>query len=193
MKKIFFAIVAVAAITFTACDGTAKGGSDNDSIATDTTAVVEEPGANADATISALSAALESSDAEQAQSLLQKAQEYIAQLQAEGKLEEAKAYIAKIQEFIANNEEKISSLTAGNETISNLVSAVKAIPVDATEAANAAVESAKDAAADAANAAVESAKDAAADAANTAKETAKEKAGAAVDNAASAVKGKLGL
>ena len=33
MKKIFLAIMAVATITFSACDGTAKGGSETDSIA----------------------------------------------------------------------------------------------------------------------------------------------------------------
>ena len=35
MKKIFYAIVAVAAISFSACNGTAQGGDNTDSIATD--------------------------------------------------------------------------------------------------------------------------------------------------------------
>ena len=102
MKKIFLAIMAVAAITFTACTGTTKGGSENDSIAADTATVAEVTNVeDADATISALSAALESSDAAQTQSLLQNAQAYITKLQADGKLEEAKAYIVKLQQFIA--------------------------------------------------------------------------------------------
>ena len=64
MKKIFFAIVAVAAITFSACNGTAKGGDNTDSIAADS-AVAEAPEADADATITALSSALAANDAEQ--------------------------------------------------------------------------------------------------------------------------------
>ena len=52
MKKIFYAIVAVAAISFSACNGTAKGGAETDSIAVDTAAVVPE--ANVDAMISSL-------------------------------------------------------------------------------------------------------------------------------------------
>ena len=186
MKKIFFGIVALAAITFTACNNAPKAdveAADVDSL------VVEEPTVNVDETISALSAAVEASDAEQTQSLLAKAQEYIAQLQAEGKLEEAKVYIAKIQEFIAANEEKIASFTGGNETVANLVSAVKALPIDVADAVSNVAEGAKDAVVGAAN----DAANAATDAANNAVEAGKQEAGKAIDNAANAVKGKLGL
>lgn len=193
MKKIFFAIVAVAAITFSACNGTAKGGAETDSIAADTTVVAEEP---AEVSISALSAALEEGDATETQSLLQKAQEYIAKLQAEGKIEEAKAYLAKIQQFIADNEEKIAEYTAGNEALANIVSAVKAIPVDAAvvaEGAKTAVEGAAADAAQKANEAANAAAQKANDAANAAADKAKEDAGKAIDKAAADVKGKLGL
>lgn len=187
MKKIFFAIVAVAAITFTACNGTAKGGAETDSVATETEAATEVTTnvEDADATVSALSAAVAASDAEQTQSLLQKAQEYIAKLQAEGKIEEAKAYLAKIQQFIADNEEKIAEYTAGNQTLANIVSAVKAIPVDAAAIAEDAKGTVDAAAADAAQKANE--------AATAATDKAKEEAGKAVDKAASDIKGKLGL
>ena len=150
MKKIFFAIVAVAAISFSACNGTAQGGDNTDSIATDSV-VAEAPEADADATITALSSALAANDAEQTQSLLQKAQAYIAKLQADGKLEEAKAYIAKLQQFISENEEKIAQFTAGNETLGNIVSAVKAIPVDVANVAEGAKDAVVGAANDAAN------------------------------------------
>lgn len=176
MKKIFFAIMAVAAVTFSACNGTAKGGAETDSVAVEAEAetAVETNVEDADATVSALSAAVEANDAEQTQSLLQKAQEYVAKLQAEGKIDEAKAYLAKIQQFIADNKEKIAEYTAGNETLAGIVSAVKAIPVDAAGIAADAAQKANDAAAAAAD-------------------KAKEDAGKAIDKAASDVKGKLGL
>ena len=98
MKKIFYAIVAVAAITFSACNGTAKGGEETDSINADSV-VAEAPEANVDAIIASLSTAVADNDAEATQTFLQKAQAYIAKLQEEGKLEEAKVYIAKLQQW----------------------------------------------------------------------------------------------
>ena len=195
MKKIFFAIVAVAAISFSACNGTAKGGEETDSINADSV-VAEAPEANVDAIISSLSTAVADNDAEATQTFLQKAQAYIAKLQEEGKLEEAKVYIAKLQQFISENEEKITQLTAGNETLGNIVSAVKAIPVDVANVAEGAKDAVVGAANDAANAANDAANAAAqkaTDAANNAVESGKKEAGKAIDKAASDVKGKLGL
>ena len=196
MKKIFYAIVAVAAITFSACNGTAKGGAETDSIAADSAAVAQVPEANVDAIIASLSTAVADNDAEATQTFLQKAQAYIAKLQEEGKLEEAKVYIAKLQQFISENEEKITQLTAGNETLGNIVSAVKAIPVDAAALAGDAKDAVVGAANDAANAANDAANkavDAANDAANKAVESGKKEAGKAIDNAADAAKSALGI
>lgn len=195
MKKIFYAIMAVAAITFSACNGTAQGGDNTDSIATDSV-VAEAPEADVDATITALSAALADNDAEQTQTLLEKAQAYIAKLQADGKLAEASAYIAKLQQFISENEEKIAQFTAGNETLNNIVTAVKAIPVDAAALAGDAKDAVVGAATDAANAATDaanSAANAATNAANSAVESGKKEAGKAIDNAAGAAKNALGI
>ena len=195
MKKIFFAIVAVAAITFSACNGTAKGGEETDSINADSV-VAEAPEANVDAIISSLSTAVADNDAEATQTFLQKAQAYIAKLQEEGKLEEAKVYIAKLQQFISENEEKITQLTAGNETLGNIVSAVKAIPVDVANVAEGAKDAVVGAANDAANAANDAANAAAqkaTDAANNAVESSKKEAGKAIDNAAGAAKSALGI
>ena len=195
MKKIFFAIVAVAAISFSACNGTAKGGEETDSINADSV-VAEAPEANVDAIISSLSTAVADNDAEATQTCLQKAQAYIAKLQEEGKLEEAKVYIAKLQQFISENEEKITQLTAGNETLGNIVSAVKAIPVDVANVAEGAKDAVVGAANDAANAANDAANAAAqkaTDAANNAVESGKKEAGKAIDNAAGAAKSALGI
>ena len=196
MKKIFYAIVAVAAITFSACNGTAKGGAETDSIAADSAAVAQVPEANVDAIIASLSTAVADNDAEATQTFLQKAQAYIAKLQEEGKLEEAKVYIAKLQQFISENEETITQLTAGNETLNNIVSAVKALPVDAAALAGDAKDAVVGAANDAANAATNAANDAANaanDAANKAVESGKKEAGKAIDNAAGAAKNALGI
>ena len=195
MKKIFYAIVAVAAITFSACNGTAKGGEETDSINADSV-VAEAPEANVDAIIASLSTAVADNDAEATQTFLQKAQAYIAKLQEEGKLEEAKVYIAKLQQFISENEEKITQLTAGNETLNNIVSAVKALPVDAAALAGDAKDAVVGAANDAANAATNAANNAANaanDAANKAVESGKKEAGKAIDNAAGAAKNALGI
>ena len=195
MKKIFFAIVAVAAISFSACNGTAKGGEETDSINADSV-VAEAPEANVDAIISSLSTAVADNDAEATQTFLQKAQAYIAKLQEEGKLEEAKVYIAKLQQFISENEEKIAQFTAGNETLGNIVSAVKAIPVDVANVAEGAKDAVVGAANDAANAANDAANAAAqkaTDAANNAVESGKKEAGKAIDNAAGAAKSALGI
>ena len=195
MKKIFYAIVAVAAISFSACNGTAKGGEETDSINADSV-VAEAPEANVDAIIASLSTAVADNDAEATQTFLQKAQAYIAKLQEEGKLEEAKVYIAKLQQFISENEEKITQLTAGNETLGNIVSAVKAIPVDVANVAEGAKDAVVGAANDAANAANDAANAAAqkaTDAANNAVESGKKEAGKAIDNAAGAAKSALGI
>ena len=195
MKKIFYAIVAVAAITFSACNGTAKGGEETDSINADSV-VAEAPEANVDAIIASLSTAVADNDAEATQTFLQKAQAYIAKLQEEGKLEEAKVYIAKLQQFISENEEKITQLTAGNETLGNIVSAVKGIPVDVANVAEGAKDAVVGAANDAANAANDAANAAAqkaTDAANNAVESGKKEAGKAIDNAAGAAKSALGI
>ena len=193
MKKIFLAIMAVAAITFSACGGTAKGGSETDSIA----AVATE---KANEAISELSTAIESASAEDAKSVLTKAKDYITQLQKEGKIEEAKTYLVKVQKYIAENEETINEFAAGNETISNIVATIKAIPADALDVANniavdteAAVEEAKEAGSEAIEEAEEQVKEAVEDAEEKAKEAANEVVDKAAEDAKNAIKDKLGL
>jgi hypothetical protein len=193
MKKIFLAIMAVAAITFSACSGTAKGGPETDSIA----AVATE---KANEAISELSTAIESASAEDAKSVLTKAKDYITQLQKEGKIEEAKTYLVKVQKYIAENEETINEFAAGNETISNIVATIKAIPADALDVANniavdteAAVEEAKEAGSEAIEEAEEQVKEAVEDAEEKAKEAANEVVDKAAEDAKNAIKDKLGL
>ena len=142
MKKIFFAIVAVAAISFSACNGTAKGGEETDSINADSV-VAEAPEANVDAIISSLSTAVADNDAEATQTFLQKAQAYIAKLQEEGKLEEAKVYIAKLQQANVAEGAKDAVVGAANDAANAANDAANAAAQKATDAANNAVESGK--------------------------------------------------
>ena len=96
----------------------------------------------------------------------------------------------------AVNEEKIAQFTAGNETLNNIVTAVKAIPVDAAALAGDAKDAVVGAATDAANAATDAANNAAnaaTNAANSAVESGKKEAGKAIDNAAGAAKNALGI
>ena len=202
MKKIFLAIMAVAAITFTACNGTAKGGAETDSINVDS--VPTPPEANVDAMISSLSTALAENNVEGTQYYLAKAQAYIAKLQEEGKLEEVTVYVSQLQRYIIEHEEQINNIASGNETIAGLVATVKAIPTDAaalakaTEAdTKATVEATKQKVNETVEAAKETAKQKANETVEAAKETAKKKANEAIDKATedakNAVKNQLGL
>ena len=144
MKKIFFAIVTIAAITFSACNGTAQGGSETDSISAEAVQATEA----ATEAINELSTAIESASAEDTKTILTQAKEYITKLQQEGKIEEAKAYLVKVQQYIKDNEEKINEFAKDNEAVSSIVSAIKAIPADALNAADAIAEDAETAAED---------------------------------------------
>ena len=214
MKKIFIAIIAVAAMSFASCGNSTKQGGENDTI---DTAVVEEDGVaeaqtKAEEIVAGLMEKLEANDATSLSEKVAEAKAYVEELIGQGKLEAAKIYAEKIQGFIDANKDKLEAISAnGTETISSLLSAVTALPTSASEALNGAAE----AATESANEAVENVKDAAANAVNNAKsavedkaneavenakskaneavENAKSKAGEAVDNAAKDVKKSLGL
>ncbi|MCQ2256661.1 MAG: hypothetical protein MJZ41_01550 [Bacteroidaceae bacterium] len=197
MKKFFITVMALAAISFTACK--------NEAPATDSeaegTEVVE--GAEVEAVeipVEEVQAAIESGDEESAQKALTAVQAYAEKLTKEGKVEEANTYLLKIQEFIANNESTVNEVASGNATISSLISTIKSIPSKANEGADAAKEDAKtlkEKANDAVNAAKEDAKTKANDAVNKATEDAKAKANEKIDEttnkAKDAIKNKLGI
>lgn len=188
MKKIFIAIMAAAAIGFSACTGSTEGASGNDSIS------VED-----------VTKAIQSGNAEDAKSYIEKAQAYCTKLQEEGKIDEAKKYLEDLQKSIAENKDKITSLGIPE----NIVSAVtnfdlSAIPSTAKEKAEGAIENAKDKIGEAATDAVDKAKEEATNAVNNAVDKAKEDAANAankakeevsskVDAAKDAVKDKLGF
>ncbi len=208
MKKIMMMLAATASLFLASCQGNSTNNSDNSSDSIQNVAQVA----------AALTSALQSGNTEVIQQKLAEAQDYIAQLTASGQLDEAKAYAAQVQEFITTNEESIKSIVGDNNIVNSTLSAIKAIPTDATNTASDAASNVADAADDAVNAATEAAanakqaasdaasnakqavsdaasnaKQATSDAASNAKQAASDAASNAIDNAASNAKKKLGL
>ena len=204
MKKIVLAVMAVAAIGFTAC-----GNKTQQAEAVDSVAIIDSlAGAAAQTDIDAISALLNGGDATKLGEALAAVKEKIAKLIKENP-EVAKEYVAKVQNFLSENSEKIQAVVGQNETVQIAVNALtEAEPDDIIKGFLSSVGDAatevKDAAVDAANEQVDAAKQAVEDKANEAKDAAdkkvqetkdaaKQKANDAIDNAAKDVKKGLGL
>ena len=204
MKKILLAVMAVAAIGFTAC-----GNKTQQAEAVDSVAIVDSlASAAAQADIDAISALLNGGDATKLQEALAAVKEKIATLIKENP-EVAKEYVAKVQTFLKDNADKVKAVVGDNAAVQTAVSAItETEPSDIvngflTSVGDAATE-VKDAAVDAANQQVDAAKQAVEDKANEVKDAAdkkvqetkdaaKQKANDAIDNAAKDVKKGLGL
>ena len=204
MKKILLAVMAVAAIGFTAC-----GNKTQQAEAVDSVAIVDSlASAAAQADIDAISALLNGGDATKLQEALAAVKEKIATLIKENP-EVAKEYVAKVQTFLKDNADKVKAVVGDNAAVQTAVSAItETEPTDIvngflTSVGDAATE-VKDAAVDAANQQVDAAKQAVEDKANEVKDAAdkkvqetkdaaKQKANDAIDNAAKDVKKGLGL
>ena len=204
MKKILFAVMAVAAIGFTSCGNKTQQGEAVDSVAIVDSLAQEE----ANGIIDALKAAIESKDANKLNEVLEQCKAKVAELVKQNP-ELAKEYVAKVQNFVKENEATIKQAFAGNAAataavnaltsddaaeglsgaIDKLVGDAAEVKDAAKEAANAQVEAAKDAA----NKKVEEAKEAAANKVQEQKDAAKAKASGAIDDAAAKAKKSLGL
>ena len=206
MRKFLFAVMAVAAISFTSCGNKTQNvpvdvvdtAVNVDSLATDA----------AETSISALAEQIEAKDATKLQEAITAIQNKVAEL-IKSNPEVAKEYIAKVQNFLKENADKVkeiigdnaaaaAALAAVTETdaesmINGLMEKIDNAATDATDAAadavNETVEEGKAAVKDAAN----EVKDAANNAANEAKDAAKAKANEAIDKAADNTKKALGL
>jgi len=193
MKKILLAVMAVAAIGFTACGNKAQQGEATDSTAVEVNVADEE----ADAAIAALTSNLETKDASKFQQALDAVKAKIAEL-IKTNPEAAKQYVARVQTFLKENADKVKAVVGENAAVAAAVSAITDVEPDKVvsgllEQVGDAATEAKDAAVDAANQKVDEAKQAATDKANEVKDAAKEKAAGAIDNAANAAKKGLGL
>ncbi len=193
MKKILLAVMAVAAIGFTACGNKAQQGEATDSTAVEVNVADEE----ANAAIAALTSNLETKDASKFQQALDAVKAKIAEL-IKTNPEAAKQYVARVQTFLKENADKVKAVVGENAAVAAAVSAITDVEPDKVvsgllEQVGDAATEAKDAAVDAANQKVDEAKQAATDKANEVKDAAKEKAAGAIDNAANAAKKGLGL
>lgn len=199
MKKLFFAAMAVAALTITSCGNkTAAPAADTDSIAdssmVDTTALAPETKSALNAVTTQLADAIKNKDAKGLTAVLTGLAANYKEMINAGKLQDALTYGKVVKEYIAKNVDTIKSFTGNNATINNLLTGIQNLPTDASTTAESAaaalkglsgnaVESAKDAAANAKDAAA-NAKDAAAAKANEAVDATKAKASEAVNEAA---------
>ena len=194
MKKIVLAVMAVAAIGFTAsCGNKTQQGE-----AVDSVAIVDSlASAAAQGDIDAISGLLNGGDATKLQEALAAVKEKIATLIKENP-DVAKEYVAKVQTFLKDNADKVKAVVGDNAAAATALSAItETAPADIVNgflsSVGEAATDAKDAAVDAANKKVDEAKQAVEDKANEAKDAAKQKANDAIDNAAKDVKKGLGL
>ena len=191
MKKLLFAVMAVAAIGFASCGNKAQQAE-----AADGTEVVA--GADvAEGIIANLKEYVETKDAAKLQEALKAAKEKIAELIQQNP-EAAKEYVAKVQEYLKENAESIKALVGENEAANAAVSTLTSVEPEAVvngllEQVGNKAEETKDAAVEAAEAAKDAAVDAAKEKAEETKAAAKEKANEAIDNAAKDIKKGLGL
>lgn len=205
MKKIFLALMAVAAITFTtSCGNKTQQGE----AAADSTEVSANAGDEASSIIATLSEQLNAGDATKLQATLETVKAKVAEL-IKNNPEAAKQYVEQVQNFLKENADKVKAVVGDNAAANAAVTALTSVEPetivntivqqtgDAAEAAkDAAVDAAAqqvDAAKDAAQQKVEDAKAAAKQKAEETKAAAKQKASEAVDNAAKDIKKGLGL
>ena len=188
MKKILFAVMAVAAIGFTSCGNKTQQGEPVDSVAVMDSLAQEE----ANGVIDALKAAIDSKDASLLNDILAQVKQKAAELVKQNP-ELAKEYIAKVQSFVKENETAIKEAFAGNAAAAAAVNALTSD--EAADGLSSAIdklvsdaEDVKDAAKDAAKEQVNAAKDAAKEKVQEQKDAAKEKANKAIDNAADKAK-----
>ena len=157
MKKFVLAVMAVAAIGFTASCGNKTQQAE---VAVDSTAIVDSlASAAAQTDIDAISALFNGGDATKLQEALAAVKEKIATLIKENP-EVAKEYVAKVQDFLKENTDKVKAVVGDNVAAATALSAItETSPADIVSglltAVGDAAEETKDAAVDAANQKVE--------------------------------------
>ena len=188
MKKIFVAIAAVAAITFTSC-----GNSTNEATNQDTTEVAAETDE-----LAGLEEAIASGDEDAVKEELGKLQEMASNLDSA----EVKKFAYKLQEFAANHKEDLDKLATGEFTVADLINGIQSVPSTvgslgneakdaATSDANTVNKQVKAAAEETKAKVKEEAKAKANEAAEAATKKANEETTKAINSAAEALKNKL--
>ena len=185
MKKILLAVMAVAAIGFTSCGGNKTEQGE----AVDSVALIDSLSEEAiQETLDALNGVIDAKDADKLKEVLEDSKAKVAELVKQNP-ELAKAYVAKLQNFLKENQAKVSEFagkTAGTQD------AIDAIISDESEdgfggligALEDKAEAAKENAEAAAKKQADDAKAAAKKQVEDTKAAAKEQASKAIDNAA---------
>lgn len=120
MKKIYFAALAVAALTFAACGNSTKPAEE---VVDSTEVAVEDVDVNAE--LDAVTAALASNDEAAVTEGVTKVQTIIQKLAAAGNTELAVEYAKKVQEWYETNKEKVAEVVKNSEV---LKAAVEQLP-----------------------------------------------------------------
>lgn len=128
MKKMYFAALAVAALTFAACGNSTKPAEE---VVDSTEVAVEDVDVNAE--LDAVTAALASNDEAAVTEGVTKVQTIIQKLAAAGNTELAVEYAQKVQEWYNTNKEKVAEVVKNSEVLQK---AVEQLPtsVDAVKA-----------------------------------------------------------
>ena len=207
MKKIFLAVMAVAAIAFTSC-----GNKTQQSEATESTEVAINAEEEANAVIDNLKAFVAAGDADKLAAALDQVKEMVGEFVLDDP-EAAMTYVTTVQNYLKENADQIKAITSENADAASAVAVfmetepevmvsaiVEQVSSQAEETKDAAVDAAVDAATDVKDAAVDAAKQkveevnaAAKKQVEDTKAAAKQKANEAVDDAAKNVKKGLGL
>ena len=181
MKRIIPAVALVLAVV--SCGNKTNGNNGADSLAVDSTAIVQ----NADSLAAQLNQAVESGDASAIKGLTEQAQSKIQELIANGDKDKAKELIATLQNFVKENAEKIAALSNGEDAKVAIESALNSLPAnikqEVTDKANEAIENAKEKAAEELDKEIDNAKEQVEEKAKETVEKAKDKAEEEVDNA----------
>lgn len=134
MKKLFFSIIAVTALTLTGCGNKAKNnanapaGNTNETEVVDASTLSAEARESMDAVTKELTNVLNTNNTEALPTALANiAATYKAFVNA-GQLENARTYGALIKNFVNQNVEKIKKLVPNNATINNLLTNINNLP-----------------------------------------------------------------
>jgi hypothetical protein len=199
MKKLFFAVAAVAALTFASCGNKSNANAEaadslKDSTMVDAADLAPETVSTFNALSTQLTDALEEGNTEEVTQALANLEAAYKTLANSGNLEEVKGYGLRVKKLIAEHEAKIKSVADGDVTIANLISGIEALPTSAemtlNDAKNAVSNDVVDLASEALQrgAAAEASAEAAAEALKNAPAAAKEAAKEAAENAVSEAK-----
>lgn len=139
MKKLLFAVAAVAAVAFASCGSKPKAGVENAEPVVDTTALAPELKVSFEALSSHLTNALNNNDSAEVSKALANLVTMYKTLANSGQIEELKRYGIRVKSLVEEHAAEIKNLAAESPAIAKLYANVEALPV----AANTTLEEAK--------------------------------------------------